>query len=65
MLLDTLGDSKPKQGDTACETVAKVQAEVLINKVAARVAVVNLKTPADKPTKVEAEALDDKNGSTG
>lgn len=45
--------------------MAKVQAEVLINKVAARVAVVNLKTPADKPTKVEAEALDDKNGSTG
>ena len=51
-LVDTLKDRIEEKVETFYNTVGQVEAQLLVNKVANRIAVIRVKTPAQKLTEV-------------
>ena len=58
-LVDTLRDRIAEKFETFCNTLGVVEPEVLVNKVARRIAVMRVKTLGDNLTEVYAEAMVD------
>ena len=57
--MDTLGDRIAEEVKIFYDTVGEMEGEVLVNKVAPRIAMVTVKTLRDKLTEVWAEAMVD------
>ena len=58
-VVDTLAHTIAEEDETLCEAVSEVEAEDLVDKVDARVAVVKVKTLEDKLTELDTKALID------
>ena len=58
-IVDTLRDRIAEEVKTFYDTVGEMEGEVLVNKVAPRIAMVTVKTLRDKLTEVWAEAMVD------